>query len=230
MPASERQQAAAWRIACGGGNKMSRHRRLKAAPLGAAALLAVGVIASTAGPVAAECDGPPPSFRDYAPHAARVVIGDVAAVDPTKRTDDDGRSSWFSFRVRYVLRGEAPSLMTIRGLSFLECADHLIWARPGDRLALATGITAFNPPMTFSTAAWIKGMPPLADFERMTTREVFEVLGLAPPDTSTGSSTPPEDSLPWPALGGALLAGVGAVAISRRRSTGMTRHRRARPA
>jgi hypothetical protein len=43
-------------------------------------LAAAGLGLVTVGPVAAECDGPFPSFREVAPGARTPVIGDVVAV------------------------------------------------------------------------------------------------------------------------------------------------------
>jgi hypothetical protein len=180
--------------------------------LAAATTLALGLAALGATPVAADCDGPVPSFRAYAGSADRIVIGDVIAVDPTAPwTDDQGRSSRFTLRVRYVLRGHADAVMTLRDLAFLPCADHIIIAREGDRIALALGATGFEPKITFDTVAWIRGTPPnfFDSIERITVAEVFSLVGKTAPDTST-TALPDEPS----PIGGiaVLLAGfVGGV-------------------
>lgn len=179
--------------------------------LTAATTLALGLAAVGATPVVADCDGPVPSFRDYAGSADRIVIGDVTAVDPTAPwTDDQGRSSRFTLRVRYVLRGQADAVMTLRDLAFLPCADHIIIAREGDRIALALGATGFE--MTFDTVAWIRGTPPdfFDSIERITVAEVFSLVGTTAPDTAI-AVLPDEPSSP---IGGiaVLLAGfVGGV-------------------
>lgn len=136
--------------------------------------------------MSAECDGPIPSFRDATSTAKRIVIGDVIAVAPGGLVEPgaDGRSSRFFLQVRYVLRGQAPSVMEIRDLPTQPCAPGLI-AAEGDRLALAFDAIDFTPPIKVNTVAWIRGMAPdWIGIEMITVPEAFALVGLNPPDTS----------------------------------------------
>ena len=97
----------------------------------------------------------------------------------------DGWSSRFTLRVRYTPVGEAPETMEIRDLPTQPCAP-VVQVREGDRIALAFDATDFTPPIQVNTVAWIRGTP--RDFigvEAITTAEIFRLLDLAPPDTST---------------------------------------------
>jgi hypothetical protein len=187
--------------------------------LAVASSLAVALTATTAGRALADCDGPVPSFRDHAESAKRIVIGDVVAVDPSAPwTDDWGRSSRFTLRVRYALRGQAESVMALTDLAFLPCADHIIIAREGDRIAVALDATGFTPPISFTTVAWISGTPPdFAGIERITVSEAFALVGLDPPDTSTAREGS-NDPFPWSALAAAIAGISAALAAWRRRS------------
>lgn len=184
----------------------------------AAATLALGFAAVGAPPVVADCDGSVPSFRVHAASADRIVIGDVISVDPTSPwTDDRGRSSRFTLQVRYVVRGPADAVMTLRDRAFLPCADHVILAGTGDRIALALGATGFEPPIRFDTVAWIGGTATdFAGIERMTVAEVFLLVGQTPPETATAA--PSTDGTP-PPIGfvAAVLAGLVGGAIAWRR-------------
>jgi hypothetical protein len=151
-----------------------------------AGLLAAGLSAAGVQPVSAECDGPIPSFREATSTAKRIVIGDVIALTPGGLVEAgaDGRSSRFFLQIRYVLRGEAPSVMEIRDLPTQPCAPSLI-AAEGDRLALAFDATDFTPPIKVNTVAWIRGMAPdWIGIETITVPEAFALVGLDPPDTS----------------------------------------------
>jgi hypothetical protein len=185
------------------------------APLAVATTLAIGLAVASAPDVSAECDGPVPSFRDHATSADRVVIGDVIAVDMTSRwRDDHGGSSRFTLRVRYVLRGPFEGTMKLRDLAYLPCADHILVARKGDRIALALGASAFTPRIDFDTAAWIRGTPyPFS--ERITVSDAFSLFGQRPPDTSTELS-PTDGGQTWTGFA-ALLAGLVAGALVYRR-------------
>lgn len=181
------------------------------------ALLAAAALTSGATPVGAECQGPVPSFRDVAPTAQRVLIGDVVAVQTGGLTEPDGsgHSSRFTLRVRYVPRGTAPAVMEISDLPTQPCAGVMV-ARVGDRIALALDGTDYTPPIPVNTIAWIRGSPPFNDpmFETITVAEVYALLGLAPPPTSTvptiaGPATPRGDAqLPI------VVAMFGLVALS----------------
>lgn len=185
-----------------------------------AALLVVG-LSVDGQPVWAECDGPIPSFRSGASTAKRVVIGDVVSVEPGGLVEDgvDGRSSRFTLHVRYVLRGEAPSLMEIRDLATQPCAP-LVIAADDDRLALAFDAIDFTPPIHVNTVAWIRGAPPdWIGVERITLEEAFALIGLDPPDTST-EQEPADQPRVSPALlavlTGLLTLLVGALRLTRR--------------
>jgi hypothetical protein len=168
------------------------------------ALAGVWLIAG-AGPVAAECDGPIPSFRAVVGTAKRVIIGEVVAVHPSELTAEgtDGRSSRFTLRVTDVPRGRAPETMEIVDLPTQPCAGHVV-ARVGDRLAIAFDAIDFEPPIRLNTAAWLRGVPPssefdlMTEFESTTREEVYALLGLEPPDTSVAPLTEVvPGGLPW---------------------------------
>lgn len=179
-------------------------RRLTQSAAGIA--LALVVATAAAGPALADCDGPVPSFRDHAAEAKRIVIGDVIDVDRgAPWTDDQGRSSRFTLRVRYVIRGPAERVMSLRDRAFLPCSDHIIIARKGDRVALALDAKGFQPPITFDTVAWIRGTPPeFAGIEQTTVREAFRLVGRELPETSTAPT--PVNRQPSPGVLAALLA------------------------
>ena len=173
------------------------------------------------GPVAAECDGPIPSFRAVVGTAKRVVIGEVVAVHPSELTAEaaDGRSSRFTLRVMDVPRGRAPKMMEIDDLPTQPCAGHVI-ARAGDRLAIAFDAIDFEPPMRVNTAAWLRGVPPgsefdlLSAFESTTRAEVYRLLGIEPPDTSVAPVTDnaPGGSPWWPLVAATVAGGIGGMA------------------
>ncbi len=161
------------------------------------AIVAVAALSVAVAPVAAECDGPYPSFREALPTAQRVVIGDVIAVHSGGSWSPaafGGLSSRFTLRVRYVPRGSAPAQMEIVDLPTQPCAEMVI-VREGDRIALLFDGTAFTPPVQVNVAAWIRGTP--QDFpgvETTSVREVYRLLGLDPPDTSTAPPGSPQDA------------------------------------
>jgi hypothetical protein len=213
--------------------------RRRSVRVGAAAVVALALGLVVAAPIAAECDGPIPSFREVAQTARTIVIGDVTAVHEGGLTDgaDGGRWSRFTLRVRHVVRGSAPSSMQIRDLPTQPCAPGLI-ARRGDRVAIAFDGQAFTPAMTVNTAAWIRGEPPYSEptsfshFESATTAAVFRLAGVAPPATDTGDVAEPSDPAdpvrapdhatfdPWPWVELLLIsAGVAFLLVSRRERT-----------
>lgn len=192
---------------------------------GAVHLLLAVAIASVAlaiGPleVSADCDGPFPSLRDALATARRVVIGDVTAVGNgglVEAASSDGWSSRFTLRVVYSPVGEAATTMQISDLPTQPCADWVV-ARRGDRIALAFDAKDFTPPITVNAVAWIRGVA--YSGETITTHEVFRLLGLAQPDTSTvalGGSP----GAAWEPLM-AVIAGAfaGSLAWHRRRPRG----------
>jgi len=198
------------------------------------ALVGAWLIAGAA-PVAAECDGPIPSFRAVAATAKRVVIGEVVAVHPSELTAEgaDGRSSRFTLRVTDVPRGRAPKMMDIDDLPTQPCAGHVV-ARAGDRLAIAFDAIDFEPPVRVNTAAWIRGVPPgsefdlLSAFETTTRAEVYGLLGLEPPDTSAAPASydATRVSPVWPyvvaAMAGGIAGWLGSSPSWRRRRAGIS--------
>lgn len=184
--------------------------------------LALGGIALevSAMPASADCDGPVPSFEKATATAQRVIVGDVVAVEPGGFWDPsiDGRSSWFTIRVRNVLRGEVPAVMEIRDLPTQPCAS-VVLARTGDRVAIAFDALDFEPPIHVNTAAWIRGTPP-PGFETIGTSRVLSLMGL--PATDTKAPGPTEPGTPVEPILGALVAVVTALvflkALAPRRS------------
>lgn len=178
-----------------------------------AAVLAFGALTVSPLPVAAECDGPVPSFRDALSTAQRIVIGDVIAVRDgglVEATANGGWSSRFLLRVRYTPVGEAEPTMEIRDLSTQPCAGFVI-AREGDRIALAFDATDFTPPIQVNTVAWIRGVPwDFIGVETITVTEIFQLLGLAPPDTATLAERSTQES----PLGLLVVLAAGALAVS----------------
>lgn len=154
-------------------------------------VIAMAAVVLGGSPVVAECDGPPPSFRDALSTAKRIVIGDVTAVHGggSWGIGSDGSSSRFTLGVDLVLRGHAPAVMEIQDLVMQPCAGTVI-ARKGDRIALAFDALDFTPPIRVNAVAWIRGTPAPGS-ETITGAEVFRRLGREPPDTSVGTPRPP---------------------------------------
>jgi hypothetical protein len=173
---------------------------------------AIATVALAAGPlqVSAECDGPYPSLRDALATAKRVVIGDVIAVRNgglVEAASSDGWSSRFTLSVLYTPVGRAPATMQINDLPTQPCADRVI-VREGDRIAIAFGATDYTPPIKVNAVAWIRGAS--YSGETITTGEVFRLLGLAQPDTSTVSV----GGSPGPSWGPLIALVAGALAGS----------------
>lgn len=184
-----------------------------------AASIALGALAVGPLQVAAECDGPVPSFRDALATAKRVVIGDVIEVREgglVEAAASDGWSSRFTLRVRYTPVGEAQQTMEIRDLPTQPCAG-VIQAREGDRVALAFEATDFSPPIQVNTVAWIRGTPwDYIGVETITVAEVFRWLDLTPPDTATLPEEPPRE-LPVGLLVALATGALAGRAVWRRR-------------
>ena len=171
-------------------------------PIGLASAVVVATLGVNAG-LATACTGPYPSFRTALSTAQQVVIGDVVAVHDGNLVpvDADGRSGVFTLRTRYVPRGDAPSVMEFSYLETTLCTP-FVFVRAGDRIALAFGATETlygSSPSTVNTVAWIRGTPPDGyGGETITMGEVYGLLGLEPPDTSTeppGSPRRPDAGL-----------------------------------
>jgi hypothetical protein len=153
----------------------------------AAVPMSIAVLSASAVPVSAECDGPLPSFRHAFSTAKRVVIGDVTAVQGggLAEAGSGGRSSRFTIRVRYVVRGQAAHEIAIRDVPTQPCAPG-IEAAVGDRIAIAFDATDFTPPIQVNAVAWIRGTPPdYAGIETTSVAEIYRRIGQSPPDTTT---------------------------------------------
>ena len=167
----------------------TRRRRVAvvAASMATATALLVGAGARPP-PAVAECDGPIPSFRKAVTTAARIVIGDVVGVDAGGRIEpatSDGWSSRFTLRVRYVPLGAARDVIEIRDLATQPCAP-VVQVRLGDRVAIAFEATDYDPPIEVNSVAWISEQRPDGVwFESTSVDEVYGLLGLNPPETST---------------------------------------------
>jgi hypothetical protein len=164
--------------------------------LSVAAAIGLTVFATSGTPADAECDGPAPSFLPALATAKRIVIGDVIEVQAGGLLEPqaDGRSSRFTLRVRYVLRGDAPARMDIRDLVMQPCAGTVI-ARTGDRIAIAFDAVDFTPPIRVNAVAWIRGTPPEGN-ETITQTAIFEHLGLTAPNTAI--APPDAPARLWP--------------------------------
>lgn len=194
-------------------------RRVGSATL--AGVLAIAFVAA-AHPVAAECDGPFPSFREVVKTARTIVIGDVVAVDRGGAWDpiDGGLSSRFTLQIVYVVRGASGAVVRIDDMPTQQCAP-VIGARLGDRVALAVDGLAFTPPVAANMIAWIDVIPPaefgpgsMSPADTYTVDEVFALTGQQVPQPPA----PAETSFPWPVLLAAILVAVILlIALTRRR-------------
>jgi hypothetical protein len=184
-----------------------------------ATAIAFGVLGLSPIRVAAECDGPVPSFREALATADRVVIGDVVAVHDgglMEASTSDGWSSRFTLLTRSTPVGAPRKTVEIDDLPTQPCAAG-VQARKGDRIAIAFDATAFEPPIQVNTVAWIRGTAPdYVGVERITTAEVYRLLGLTPPETATLTDRPSGD-IPI-GLFVALVAGALGAVLSMRRS------------
>lgn len=159
------------------------------------------------GRAAAECDGPPPPFRETVTTARQVVIGEVVATRPSE-SSVGARSSRFTVKVSHLVRGEPFPLVEVNDLMSQPCASYLV-AGVGDRVALALRATAFTPPVEANGIAWLAGVVTEGG-ETTTVAEVFSLAGV--PIAAEAPPTPPtvEASSPWP---GAALWGLGVAAV-----------------
>jgi len=194
------------------------HRLVRLATV--AGILVLGLI--DVAPVAA-CTGPPFTFREHATEAALVVIGDVTAVDASATlTDDASRSSVFTVQVSSVVRGVGEETLVVADRWSDPCGG-LVMARTGDRLALALGVASSSWEQGLTAVAWIRGTPPdLVGMERITEREVLQLLGPKAPDTSTGSHRGP--SAPVLIAGLITLLVVAVIGTTGRRHDSLMRH------
>jgi len=196
--------------------------------LALAAVTALALVCIAPSVVFAECDGPVPSFPDFAPKARTVVIGDVTAIHPGGESLDGHTrtSSRFTLRVGYVLKGTAHRRdMEVRDVVYIACNGGKIVAAKGDRIILALGFT-LSGGVKANTVAWIVGTPqPTA--QRIRFDEAYALFGLDPgddgvtaaPDTGTLPTTP-HDGLPWLLLFGFEFLAAAGVLLVRPRAAG----------
>lgn len=170
----------------------------------AAVVLAVALGTASAPSVAAECDGPFPSFAKVATTARVIVTGDVVAVERGGAWDpiDSGVSSVFTLQLRHVVRGEAPAIMQFRDLQTQPCAA-VVGVRLGDRIALAIDGVDFTPPVKSNMVAWIGAPPPpifggggMSQAEVLTEEAVFALVGLEFPATEPAPVSSSKDGSP----------------------------------
>ena len=140
----------------------------------------------------AECDGPYPSFRNAAPSARRIVIGQVVATLPGPPGFDDGRTSRFTLRGWSVLEGDKPVEIDVRDVQSQPCAGYIV-ARPGDRIAIAFEGHDFTPPMVVNAVAWIEdaGAPPFDGIESTNVGAIYALLGRVPPTLAPAAAPDP---------------------------------------
>ena len=187
-----------------------------------AGLLLAGLSTSTAASVAADCQGPEPSFRDWAVSATRVFIADVvtARAGGSYEAEANGASSRLTLRVVHVLQGKVDPVVELRDVPTRFCSGDAIVGRVGDRLAIAldTDVNGFRGG---NVEAWIRGEPAYPWSERTTSAAAHRLLGLAPPDTATDPG-PTASSRPWvgPLFAGAAIAGAFGGAWWMRRARG----------
>lgn len=189
----------------------------------AAVSLAATLLALFPAGALADCDGVIPPFGEFAPTASRIVIGEVTSTDPNAPwKGGHGASSRFTLRIDYVVRGSAASVLTVRDQPFLPCADHIIQARPGDRIALAFDI-ALNlegfgaaPDAKFATIAWVAANAPREwwEVEQLTVAEVYELAG-EPPPTDTLSDDPARSAGTEPLIAAVVSALVTVLVLRR---------------
>lgn len=193
---------------------------LRATLLGcSAALVALALSLLLAGTVVADCDGFIPPFRDHAGTAERIVIGTVTAIEPGTG-DEVARSTRFSLRVTDVLRGPDATRLEVKDLPYLPCADHLVRAAKGERIALAIDAHGFEPPITFTTIAWLDAMDPVDPVNRITRAEVAALAASPPPPLTWIGIGGPRDWAPRP--GYTLEVGDDAWRIDRDNGGGVT--------
>ncbi len=135
-----------------------------------------------------ECDGPYPSFKNAAPTARRIVIGEVVAAFPGPVGPQDGRTSRFTLRGRSVLEGDAPIEIGVIDLQSQQCAGYIL-ARPGDRIAIAFDGHEFG--QVVNAVAWLEGEPPdLVGIESTTVAAVYALAGRPPPVVTSLTAAP----------------------------------------
>lgn len=137
-------------------------------------------------PAIAECDGPFPSFRNAAPSARQIIIGQVVAAADDRADRTDGRTSNFLLRGWSVLEDSRPIEVQIQEVPTQPCAGVIV-ARPGDEIAIAFGGRDFQPPQVVNAVAWLSGAAPqLIGIETVTLVEVYALVGTRCTDKPAG--------------------------------------------
>lgn len=161
------------------------------------ASLVVGSLFAAAVPARAECSlnvNRWPAFEDVAPTAKQVIVGRV-----TEWPDMDWRAlggreflTVFTVQVEDVLKGSAPETIEVNGLRAglklrgeRSCrANSVLYARSGDRIAIALGGKYPGSKGRVNSAAWIEGHPndeiSNPGLRTMELNEVRQVMGLPP--------------------------------------------------
>jgi hypothetical protein len=139
------------------------------------AVVILSVAAATlaaSGPVLGECSSNSantwPAFEQVAPRAETVIVGRVVRSAAHDRDPlDNPHTTVFTVKVEDVLRGKAPATIEFNGLRSgvplrgeRTCRQSsVLYAKLGDRIAVAFGgrIPGVKGPVT--TAAWIEGLP-----------------------------------------------------------------------
>ncbi|MFP5342893.1 MAG: hypothetical protein ACLGIJ_08220 [Candidatus Limnocylindria bacterium] len=160
--------------------------------------------------VAAECDGPYPSFTNAAPTASRVLIGQVVAIDPGPDAppDEAGRTSRFFLRGWSVLEDDRIVEERFEDVQSQPCAGYVV-GRVGDVIALAIGGRDFEPPQVVNAVAWIQGVPPQRiGIETVTIADVYMLVGRPMPDPLPMAAAAPRTSPVLP-----VLIAAGSIAL-----------------
>ncbi len=180
--------------------------------VGRAQLVVVGLLVlsgapALVAPVDAECDGPYPSFREVAPGAERVVVGQVVATRPSDWGTDDLRSSRFTLQAWSLKDGLGPFSLDVDDVRSQPCAGDLV-AAVGDQVAIAFDGRAFSTAVRANAIAWISGQPPdLAGVEVVSLPQIYELLQLPMPAAiplQAGALAEPS-AVPWPAVGAGIV-------------------------
>lgn len=165
-------------------------------------------------PAAAECDGPYPSFRNAAPSARQIIIGQVVEAAGDRADRSDGRTSTFLLRGWSVLENSRPVDVQIDDVPTQPCAGVIV-ARPGDEIAIAFGGRDFQPPQVVNAVAWLNGAAPqLIGIETITFAEVYALVGLDAPISLPDQVRPAvEDQTLWLLALPLIAAAAGAIAL-----------------
>ena len=184
----------------------------------AVSVLAVIMLAAGPDPTLAECDGPYPSFRNVAPGAERILIGEVVRVAPASERHDDGRTASFVLRGRSVLEESRSVEEVFQDVPTQPCSGRIL-ARVGDVIAVAFQGRDFQPPMVVNAVAWIDGAAPEGiGIERITVPEVYRLAGVPAPRSVAPTADPSFPVIEILTVTALLAALAGAALILHRRT------------